>query len=126
VTRAAIAGRRRGAPTSDHRRDLAGGAGSLAVKWVGRVRSPAPVQPAWLRAVPWDAAELVASRPPEMRDHGAVKDLEDLAPGEAQRAKRRDRKRVTRMVVDGGNLLRQVEALRARSERRRQGSSDRS
>ncbi len=63
-------------------------------------------------------------RPPEMRDHGTVKDLEDLAPGEAQRAKRRDRKRVTRMVVDGGNLLRQVEALRARSERRRQGSAD--
>ncbi|NNM97487.1 MAG: hypothetical protein HKL89_07775 [Candidatus Dormibacteraeota bacterium] len=54
-----------------------------------------------------------------------MKDLEDLAPGEAQRAKRRDRKRVTRMVVDGGNLLRQVEALRARSERRRQGSADR-
>ncbi|HUY55189.1 MAG TPA: hypothetical protein VMV23_08530 [Candidatus Nanopelagicaceae bacterium] len=55
-----------------------------------------------------------------------MKDLEDLAPGEAQRAQRRDRKRVTRMVVDGGNLLRQVEALRARAERRRQGSADRS
>jgi len=61
-----------------------------------------------------------------MGDHWAVKDLEDLAPGEAQRAQRRDRKRVTRMVVDGGNLLRQVEALRARAERRRQGSADRS
>jgi len=55
-----------------------------------------------------------------------MKDLEDVAPSEAQRAQRRDRKRVTRMVVDGGNLRRQLEALRARAEARRQGRADRS
>lgn len=43
---------------------------------------------------------------------------EGLPAAEAARARRRDRKRVTRMVVDGGNLRRQVQALQARADKR--------
>lgn len=47
--------------------------------------------------------------------------LEDEVPAaEAARDQRRDRKRVTRMVVDGGNLRRQLEALQARAEKKRE------
>ena len=38
--------------------------------------------------------------------------MSDLSPTEAERARRRDRKRVTRMVVNGGNLRRQLESIR--------------
>ncbi|HEY6537561.1 MAG TPA: hypothetical protein VI138_00800 [Candidatus Dormibacteraeota bacterium] len=44
--------------------------------------------------------------------------MEELDPPERERARRRDRKRVTKMVVDGGNLRRQVAALRERARRR--------
>ncbi|MHB1524935.1 MAG: hypothetical protein ACYCZN_01420 [Candidatus Dormibacteria bacterium] len=48
---------------------------------------------------------------------------EELPPAEAARDQRRDRKRVTRMVVDGGNLRRQMEALQARAEKKRERHS---
>lgn len=44
--------------------------------------------------------------------------MDELHPAEQERVRRRDRKRVTRMVVDGGNLRRQVQALRERAFRR--------
>ena len=45
---------------------------------------------------------------------------EGLPAAEAARDRRRDRKRVTRMVVDGGNLRRQLQALQARAEKKRE------
>ncbi len=45
--------------------------------------------------------------------------MDELDPAERERLRRRDRKRVTEMVVDGGNLRRQVQALRDRAIRRR-------
>lgn len=54
------------------------------------------------------------------------RDLDELDPGEAQRAKRRDRKRFTRMVVDGAGIRRQAQALRLRALRRRDSSPSRS
>ncbi|MHB1576750.1 MAG: hypothetical protein ACYCX9_09610 [Candidatus Dormibacteria bacterium] len=45
--------------------------------------------------------------------------MDELTATEAERARRRDRKRVTRMVVDGGNLRRQLESLRLRAAARR-------
>lgn len=45
--------------------------------------------------------------------------MDELTPTESERARRRDRKRVTRMVVDGGNLRRQLESLRRRAAARR-------
>ncbi|HUY09201.1 MAG TPA: hypothetical protein VMW80_07085 [Candidatus Dormibacteraeota bacterium] len=47
--------------------------------------------------------------------------MEELNPAEQERVRRRDRKRVTPMVVDGGNLRRQVQALRERAFRRAAG-----
>jgi hypothetical protein len=47
-------------------------------------------------------------------------DISELPPTESDRVHRRDRKRVTAMVVDGGNVRRQLEGLRARDWRRRQ------
>jgi len=47
-------------------------------------------------------------------------DNSELPPTESDRVHRRDRKRMTAMVVDGGNMRRQLEALRARAWRRRQ------
>jgi hypothetical protein len=49
--------------------------------------------------------------------------MDDLAPTQAERARRRDRKRVTRMVIDGGNLRRQLESLSLRSDARRRARS---
>ena len=45
--------------------------------------------------------------------------MDELTATEAERARRRDRKRVTSMVVDGGNLRRQLESLRLRAAARR-------
>jgi len=47
-------------------------------------------------------------------------EMNELPPAESERVRRRDRKHVTAMVVDGGNVRRQLEALRAREWRRRQ------
>ncbi|HVB53000.1 MAG TPA: hypothetical protein VNF24_02255 [Candidatus Acidoferrales bacterium] len=44
--------------------------------------------------------------------------MDELNPVERERVRRRDRKRITKMVVDGGNLRRQVQALRERAIRR--------
>ncbi|MGC2192764.1 MAG: hypothetical protein WA751_10575 [Candidatus Dormiibacterota bacterium] len=44
--------------------------------------------------------------------------MDELNPAEQERVRRRDRKRITKMVVDGGNLRRQVQALRERAFRR--------
>jgi hypothetical protein len=43
---------------------------------------------------------------------------EEVFPAEQERARRRDRKRVTAMVVDGAGIRRQAMALAARSRRR--------
>ncbi|HUY57389.1 MAG TPA: hypothetical protein VMV12_06135 [Candidatus Micrarchaeaceae archaeon] len=43
--------------------------------------------------------------------------MDELNPGERGRIRRRDRKRITKMIVDGGNLRRQVHALRERALR---------
>ncbi|MGC8473784.1 MAG: hypothetical protein ACP5PW_05170 [Candidatus Dormibacteria bacterium] len=43
---------------------------------------------------------------------------EDVFPSERERDRRRDRKRVTAMVVDGAGIRRQALALAARSRRR--------
>jgi hypothetical protein len=47
-------------------------------------------------------------------------EMNELPPTESERVRRRDRKHVTAMVVDGGNVRRQLEGLRAREWRRRQ------
>jgi hypothetical protein len=47
-------------------------------------------------------------------------DSSELPPTESDRVRRRDRKRVTAMVVDGGNVRRQLEWLQARAWQRRQ------
>ena len=53
--------------------------------------------------------------------HFAVGKLDDELPlTEAARDQRRDRKRVTRMVVDGANLRRQLKALQARAAKKRE------
>jgi hypothetical protein len=44
--------------------------------------------------------------------------MDDIGPPERERVRRRDRKRITKMVVNGGNLRRQVQALRERAFRR--------
>jgi hypothetical protein len=51
-------------------------------------------------------------------------DISELSPTESDRVHRRDRKRVTAMVVDGGNVRRQLEGLRAREWRRQQEQVD--
>jgi hypothetical protein len=51
-------------------------------------------------------------------------DISELSPTESDRLHRRDRKRVTAMVVDGGNVRRQLESLRAREWRRQQQQVD--
>jgi hypothetical protein len=43
---------------------------------------------------------------------------EEVFPSERERVRRRDRKRVTAMVVDGAGIRRQAMALAARSRRR--------
>ena len=43
---------------------------------------------------------------------------EEVFPSERERDRRRDRKRVTAMVVDGAGIRRQAMALAARSRRR--------
>jgi len=51
-------------------------------------------------------------------------EMEELEPRERERLRRRDRKRITRMVMDGGNLRRQLQALAQRAQvRRRQRSA---
>ncbi|MHB1501744.1 MAG: hypothetical protein ACYCYK_11365 [Candidatus Dormibacteria bacterium] len=50
--------------------------------------------------------------------------MDDMPPSEGERVRRRDRKRVTRMIVDGGNLRRQLESLRRRAETRRPVHTD--
>ena len=44
-------------------------------------------------------------------------EMDELNPEERERIRRRDRKRITKMIVDGGNLRRQVQALRERALR---------
>lgn len=46
-------------------------------------------------------------------------ELSDQSPSEAQRARRRDRRRETRMVVDGAGIRRQAQALGRRAVSRR-------
>jgi hypothetical protein len=50
-------------------------------------------------------------------------DMEELGPRERERLRRRDRKRITRMVIDGGNLRRQLQALAQRAQARRRQRS---
>ncbi|MGH7642563.1 MAG: hypothetical protein ACRENX_06050 [Candidatus Dormibacteria bacterium] len=45
--------------------------------------------------------------------------MDELNPAERERVRRRDRRRITKMVVDGGNLRKQIQALRERALRRR-------
>jgi len=57
-------------------------------------------------------------------------ELGDEDPREAARASKRDRKRITRMVVDGGSLkrvllARQAKHERTKAERRRSPGEDR-
>ncbi|MHB8324506.1 MAG: hypothetical protein ACYDEA_10325 [Candidatus Dormibacteria bacterium] len=49
--------------------------------------------------------------------------MDDLEPPERERVRRRDRKRRTEMVVNGGNLRRQMQALAERARRRRPAPS---
>ena len=53
--------------------------------------------------------------------HGAMSKLvadQDLFPAERERDRRRDRKRVTAMVVDGAGIRRQAQALAERARGR--------
>lgn len=67
------------------------------------------------KAPGWDCAGVAVMW------HFAVSKLDNELPvTEAARAQRRDQKRVTGMVVDGGNLRRQLKALQARAEKKRE------
>ena len=48
-------------------------------------------------------------------------ELDDFDPREAERAKKRDRKRKTTMVVDGGSMRKILLARQARAEEKAKG-----